>query len=195
VCEAHKAINSPPNRQILAELWNSLPTTPFAIEVRASAESGWTRLNKKLGPNSSLMRLVRNKLAYHLDASVLMKTFEAIPENYSLADFHTGQRGTTFFGVADTVAALAVGQLTSPDDIESGVGEMAANALGSVKDLQDFGDGFLLAFYLAYIGQGRLEQASSEILTDLPDLGRARLGFYLSSVRHSGMPRGRRSQN
>lgn len=185
VYEAHKAINSPANRRILAELWDALPPTPLALEVRANAESGWARLNKRLGPKSSLLRLVRNKLAYHLDEAVLAKSFEAIPANYRLADFHTGRRGTTFFGVADTVAALAVGQLTSPDDVEAGVGQMAAEALSSVADLQDFGDGFLLAFYLAHIGEDRLAQAPSEVLTGLPDLGRARLGFFLSTVLHS----------
>lgn len=194
VYEAHKAINLPSNRQILAELWDAPPATPQALEVRANAELGWTRLNKKLGPKSSLLRLVRNKLAYHLDESVLMKSFEAIPASYRLADFHTGIRGTTFFGVADTVVALAVGHLTSPDDVEAGVEQMASVALSSVLDLQDFGDGFLLAFYLAYIGEDRLEQAPSETLTGLPDLGRARLGFYLSSALRTGGAVGGRTQ-
>lgn len=62
---------------------------------------------------------------------------------------------------------------------------MATVALNSVADLQDFGDGFLLSFYLTYMGEDRLERAPTEILKGLPDLGRARLGFYLSSARSS----------
>lgn len=183
IVEAHKAINAKENGHLLKELWDALPNNPDAADVRASAESGRTRLNKELGSNSSLMRLVRNKLAYHLDASVLMATFEKVPNDYQLADFHTGLRGTTFFGVADTVAAIAVAQLTAEDDLGASVSTMAATVLRAVTDLQSFADGYLLAFYLAHVGEQRLFEAPGQILTGLPDLHRASLGFYLSAQR------------
>jgi hypothetical protein len=183
--EAHEAINSKANGRLLTALWAALPNSENAKAVRSSAESGRSRFNKELGQNSSLMRLVRNKLAYHLDAAVLMSTFDKVPESYNLADFHTGLRGTTFFGVADTVAALAVAEFTAVEDPADGIGAMATTALRAVHDLQDFADGFLLAFYLVHLGEARLTEAPQMTLKNLPELQSATLGFYMSSRRRT----------
>ena len=133
--EAHTAINSQKNGRLLDQLWSALPDDRTAREVRANAEAAKTRLNKELGPG---MR---------------------VPLDLELADFHTGRRGTTFFGVADTVAALAVAELSGADDVLSGVSDMAQAVMSAVGDLQDFADGYLLAFYLVHLGEERLQSA------------------------------------
>ena len=184
VVEAHQAINTKENGRLLSELWKALPLSARAAEVRTSAEAGRSRLNKALGPNSALMRLVRNKLAYHLDADVLLSAFDAMPPDFDLADFHTGLRGTTFFGVADTAAALAVSQFTTHDNAIEALSAMANGVLGAVADLQDFADGFLLAFYLVHVGEDRLLNAQRTTLKNLPEVESASLGYFMSSKSH-----------
>lgn len=181
--EAHEAINSKDNARLLTELWDALPDTDEARLIRAEATSARIRINRDLGPRSSLMRLVRNKLAYHLDQQVLVETFRRMPEELELADFHTGRRGTTFFGVADTVAALAVSQLVGSADVMAGINDMAEAAQSAASDLQEFADGFLTAFYLVHFGQDRLASAPRVLLTNLPEMESASVGYYMASKR------------
>lgn len=179
--EAYSVINSRSNGKLLGALWDALPDDPRAQHLRANAEAARSRLNTQLGSGRSLMRLVRNKLAYHLDQDVLDAAFLSIPSNYQLADFHTGLRGTTFFGVADTAAAAAVAQLIGTTDIEAAAAEMIEAATAAIGNLQDFADGYLVAFYLAHFGIERLNAASSVRLRGLPEVETASLGFYMAS--------------
>lgn len=182
--EAHKLINAQQNTRLLVELWDALPSTDYAQSVKASALEARTRLNKEMGPKSSLMRLVRNKLASHMDQQVLVDAFSSMPEEFELADFHTRMRGTTFFGVADTVAALAVSELTGVAPTDA-VDRMAETARSAASDLQEFAEGFLVAFYLVHIGESRLRSAPEVVLNGLPELETARIGYFIASKRRA----------
>ena len=187
--EAYKLVNTKENGRLLEDLWSRLPATREGERLKREALQGRDSLNRLFGQGGALMPIIRNKLAFHLDQTLLDKAFDSLSPDTELADFHTGQHGTTFFGVADTVAAVAVGHLAGAKTPLEGVQRMADEAIQAVSFLQMFVDGYLLAFSLAFLDLQHKEGETIR-LQGLPEVGYASIGFFLASTLHQRRRRG-----
>jgi hypothetical protein len=175
--EAHALLNNQQNGRLLTQLWDSCPPRPGDDLLRQQSESARAHVNKYFGQPDALLRKVRNKLASHIDQSAMDEAYDRMPSEYTLADFHTRIRGTTFFGCADTVAALAVGALTGEDG-ELALSRLMSDLIEVSSALMDFAYGYMLVFCRTYLPREKFNE-DAFVLRDVPDLERQRLNFFL----------------
>jgi len=176
--ELWQTINSRENGKLLDELWQTdvmrnIDQSPYDAGI-----AGRKQLNKYFG-RGALLGKIRNKLAYHLDQSQMDEGFALLPNDISLSDFHTGIRGTTFFGAADTVTLYAIAHLAELDDALDAAKRLVDEALKAFVAAVDFIEAYLAAFTISFYGLERFASMPIEVLRDAPVVGSTRLHFFL----------------
>ena len=159
----------------------------IAIEVAAARRAVQTYFDQP----SPLLTKVRRKLAFHQDRSAVVGAYDLLPDDFNLIDFHTGVRGSTFYGAADTLAALAASHLMGSADPSEGQSRLVQDAPHIGGELETIIDGYLVAFYAKYLGLERF-RGGHTILSGLPSGTSAKAVFFVDdrAMRHrSGGPR------
>lgn len=150
----------------------------FGAEVLPDFEEALTVCKTYFGDPENLATKVRKKLAFHNDQAALAKAFDLLPEDFSLVDFHTGKRGTTFYGTADSLAAVAVSGLIDSEDLAYGQRELANSVSKIAGDLETLIDAYIVAFTVKHFGTERW-QAKAEIVRNRPTTTSAQVTFCL----------------
>ncbi len=176
--ELRGAINNGKNSQLLAQLWDAQPMAAVDKSARIDGEEGRHRLNRYFGQKKAFLSGIRNKLAYHLDQTQMDAGFERLPDEVSLADFHTGIRGTTFYGAADTVALYASADLANLQEGFATAQQIMAETHDVFVGATEFINAYMFAFNFTYFGVERIRGMPVEILHDVPALAKSRLHFF-----------------
>lgn len=168
--------------QQFERLWDELPGDVRKEAMLADVAEARAALNDAFADEQSLLRRVRNKLAFHLDRPAIIGAFDILPDDFHLNDFHTGRRGSTFYGGADTIMAVAASHLLGTDDPTEGMNAVIreANRLGEA--LETVIDGYLVAFVIHYFGRERLD-VEERVVKFMPEGTRTRLRFYFDQHR------------
>jgi hypothetical protein len=134
-------------------------------------------LNRYFVNGDALLRKIRNKIAYHIDQEVLDGAYERLPRDWELVDFHSSVRGSTFFGCADNVAAVAISEL-----LDKSIAEATSAMMDEVIEVSgwvsDFAYGYMVAFALTYLSGAVLRQ-NAVVLRDAPVADRNKLVFFM----------------
>jgi hypothetical protein len=128
---------------------------------------------------ANLMKKVRNKVAFHHDRATVVGAYNLVPDDLDLVDFHTGTRGSTFYGVADTIAALSISHLIGSEDPAEGQRRLSHEATRLSGLLENIIDGYLVGFAARHIGLERFRVEPSVTLRGLASGAKAKLAFYV----------------
>lgn len=152
-----KLFRSEGKDQQFQRLWEKLPQSARNLAMKSEVEDARNLLKAAFDEEAPILRRVRNKLAFHFDKSVVAGAFDILPDDVPLNDFHTGRRGSTFYGGADTVMALAASHLIGSADPTHGMDRIVeeANRLGGALEIVI--DAYLCAFVIHYFGEERLK--------------------------------------
>jgi hypothetical protein len=154
---------------------------PSFTEALASATQSMNNLPRFFGDAGNPITRVRKKIAFHQDRAPVVAAFNALSDEYDLTDFHTGIRGTTFYGAADTLAALAMLEVVgSGSDLLRGQQEFARLCISISEDVEEVTDSYLSAFCASHFGAERFSREAS-ILRDRPPLRSAKAHFFLDT--------------
>lgn len=170
--------------QQFQKLWDQLPEQVQKDSMRDDVDEARASLVAAFeAEEQPFLRRVRHKLAFHLDRPAIIGAFAILPDDFALNDFHTGHRGSTFYGGADTVMALAASHLIGSQNPAEGMHRVVdeANRLGG--DLETVIDAYLVAFVVHYFGTERL-QVSERIVRFRNEGPRPRVRFYFDT--HAG---------
>lgn len=170
------------NAKRFEALWSQLPAGDGNEQMREDVEAARAELTEYFAQEDALLRRVRNKLAFHLDATPISEAFDLIEDDFSLSDFHTGVRGTTFYGGADSLIAVAASALAGDNDPTRGMHLIVEDSSRLSEALGTVIDGYLVSFVLAHLGVERLHVPPTTVRY-LPDGVRCRLGFYFDTHR------------
>lgn len=153
---------------------------PSDLVILERAHYAGEQLRTYFEPPDALLKRIRNKLAFHFDQKTMEAGYDLLPDEiWPLIDFHTGHRGSTFYGGCDTVAAFAVSHLVGGEGT-SGADAMLDQSIAAASAVVDFTEGFMLAFLILYLDEDyRVEQ--QVVLKDVPDMDRARVHFFLGA--------------
>lgn len=167
--------------QQFQKLWERLPQKVQKEAMRAEIDEARAMLKAAFEQEQPLLRRVRHKLAFHLDRPAIIGAFAILPDDVLLSDFHSGRRGSTFYGGADTIMALAASHLVGSAKPAEGMNRIIeeANRLGGA--LETVIDAYLVAFVIHYFGATRL-QVPERIVRFMPEGTRSRLRFYLDTT-------------
>lgn len=168
--------------RIVDGILSALPDNPLASEIRQEVSEARARLTAYFARPTPLLRRVRNKLAFHMDAPAVKGAFDLLPEDFPLVDFHTGSRGSTFFGSADSLIAVAISHLAETSEPSAGIGQLVEESNRVGEDLETVIDGFLMAFIAERFGPERLRGPPQKIIKYSPIGSRSRLGFYFDTA-------------
>lgn len=163
--------------QQFQRLWNNLPERAQKIAIREDFEEARSSLKIAFEQEQPLLRRVRNKLAFHLDRPAIIGAFDILPDDLPLNDFHTGRRGSTFYGGADTIMALAGSHLIGSKDPREGMHKIVEEASRLGGALETVIDAYLVAFVVHYFDEKRLE-VEERTVRFAPEGARNRLRFY-----------------
>lgn len=173
VASAHKTV------ALLNRLWESVPDNPANAEIYAQTMEAWERLSAYFGVSGNLITRVRNKQASHIDRASFAGAYALAPDDLDMTDFHTGMIGTTFFGGADSLQAIAVAHLAGVVNPSEASDRLFMEVLRVADDLKTFIDGFSVAFVIGRFGAQKLTGAP-KILSDLPSARRARVHYFMT---------------
>ncbi|MNX83463.1 hypothetical protein D3C86_1152290 [compost metagenome] len=127
--------------------------------IKADVEAATAVVQEYFGQAQPLLSRVRKKLAFHHDRSAVAGAYELAPDNFQLIDFHTGKRGTTFYGAADSLAAFAASHLIGSDDPIKGQHQLTQEAPWIGGEIETIIDGYIVAFCAKYLGLERFSVA------------------------------------
>nr|WP_314187993.1 hypothetical protein [uncultured Brevundimonas sp.] len=177
-----KLFRSEGKDQQFQKLWDQLPGDIQKEAMQTDVAEARGVLNEAFADDKSFLRRVRNKLAFHLDRPAIIGAFNLLPDDITLNDFHTGHRGSTFYGGADTIMAVAASHLLGSDDLAEGMNEVVeqANRVGGA--LETLIDAYLVAFVIHYFGRARL-QVDERIVRFMAEGTRSRVRFYFDQSR------------
>ena len=153
--------------------------------VRDNREGGRHRRAPSIGQGSAkakrdhLLKKVRNKVAFHHDRATVVGAYALVPDDLELVDFHTGTRGSTFYGAADTIAALSVSHLIGSDDPAEGQKRLSHEATRMSGLLENIIDGYLVGFAARHLGIERFRVEPNVTLRGLTSGAQAKLTFYV----------------
>lgn len=128
-------------------------------------------------PNPLIAR-VRKKLAFHHDRSSVVGAYNLTPDDFPLIDFHTGTRGSTFYGAADSLAAFAASHLIGSADPVAGQNQLITDAPRIAGQIETIIDGYVVTFCAKYLGLERF-RSSPRVMT-VPTGSEAKAVFFLS---------------
>lgn len=155
-----------------------------ADQVRAEVAAARKTVSEYFSKDRPLLAEVRKKLAFHHDAAAVRGAYALTPDEFELIDWHTGVRGSTFYGAADSLAAFAVSHLTGDEDPTSGHKRLIQEAPFIAGEIETIADGYLVAFSIRYFGRDRYNAAPQK-LRNLPSIKQAKVQFFTSSSRSS----------
>lgn len=168
--------------QQFQRLWEKLPGDVRREAMQNDVEEARKSLANAFDAPEPLLRRVRHKLAFHLDRPAIVGAFNIVPESMPLNDFHTGMRGTTFYGGADTIMALAASYLIGSENPSEGMDAVIQEASRLGGELSTIIDAYLVAFVVTYFGVERL-RVPERIVRVIPEGSRSKLRFYFDHQR------------
>lgn len=124
-----------------------------------------------------LIARVRKKLAFHHDRSSVVGAYNLTPDDFPLIDFHTGTRGSTFYGAADSLAAFAASHLMGSADPVAGQSQLIADAPRIGGEIETIIDGYVVTFCAKYLGLERFR--SNPTVMTVPTGSEAKAVFFL----------------
>ncbi|HAC01946.1 hypothetical protein [Brevundimonas naejangsanensis] len=160
-------------------LWESVPENPANVEIYAQTMEARERLSAYFGVTGNLITKVRNKQASHIDRASFAGAYALAPDDLDMTDFHTGMVGTTFFGGADSLQAIAVAHLAGGLSPNEASDLLFMEVMRVAEDLKTFIDGFSVAFVIGRFGAKKLMN-EPRILSDLPSTRRARVHYFMT---------------
>ena len=152
----------------------------FVEEVGGEVGEARDRLIAYFSDSNSPLIRVRNKLAFHMDLPAMQGAFDLAPDDADLTDWHTGRRGTTFYGGADTLTAIAASHVINDPDPVNGQRRVVEEASRIGGDVEVVVDGYLVAFIIGIFGRERLD-AEPVVLKDRPLARSNRLHFFMDT--------------
>lgn len=159
-------------------LWQELPALERDV-IGPEVEAARARLHKYFSNDDALLKIARRKLASHIDRATFVGAYNLLPLDFPLHDFHTGKMGTTFYGGADSLAAIAPSVLVGTDDLLEGNQQMLADVLAVGSDLRTVIDGYMVAFMISRFGPDVLAERG-EILRGLPSATALRFHYFFA---------------
>lgn len=154
---------------------------PDREEMTRAVASARASLTEYFGQSRPLLTLVRRKLAFHHDRAAVVGAYALTPDSFQLSDFHTGVRGTTFYGAADSLTALAASHLIGSSDPVAGQRQLVAEAPHIAGQVEEMIDGYLVAFFAQHLGIERFASAPTGTVEGLPKRSEARLYYLLAA--------------
>lgn len=179
LCEGWTVISKVKTVKLFDQLWTDVPPNPANREIYGQAIEARDRLSVYFGQSDNLLTKVRNKLASHIDRATFSGAFDIAPTDLDMSDFHTGLVGTTFFGGADSLQAIAVSHLIGSQDSAEGNNQLLAQVSAIAEDLKTFIDGFSVAFIVSRFGASGLG-GDPQILSNLPKARHSRVHYFMS---------------
>lgn len=152
---------------------------------KAKTHEHWNarqRLDTYFAQPNPLIRRIRNKLAAHLDPPAIAAAFELLPDDVEMHDFHSGLRGSTFFGGADTLAAVAASHLAGTTEPYSGMHQAISDASDLARDVIVVLESYLYCFIATRLGTRQLAEAKQVTISTASGAA-ARLRFYVDERR------------
>lgn len=165
--------------QLLDCLWESVPKNSANSEVYGQTMHARERLAAYFGVTGNLISKVRHKQASHIDRASFAGAYALASDNLDMTDFHTGMVGTTFFGGADSLQAIAVAHLAGGLSPKEASDRLFMEVLRVAEDLKTFIDGFSVAFVIGRFGAQKL-MGEPKILSDLPNTRHARVHYFMT---------------
>lgn len=178
VHEAWDLLRKPSLIEVLEANMRAIPpadATEFLEEVGQAREA----VIAYFADPTNLLKKVRNKVAFHHDRATVVGAYALVPDDLELVDFHTGTRGSTFYGAADTIAALSISHLIGSDDPAEGQKRLSHEATRMSGLLENIIDGYLVGFAARHLGIERFRVEPNVILRGLTSGAQAKLTFYV----------------
>ena len=166
------------SKLLFEALWSELPELE-RVAIGPEVEAARARLVAYFEDDNALLKVARRKLASHLDRASFVGAYNLLPPDFPLHDFHTGKMGTTFYGGADSLAAIAPSFLIGTDDLSAGNEQMMTDVLAVGSDLRTVIDGYMVAFMISRFGTDVLA-GRGEILRDLPSASSLRFHYFFA---------------
>lgn len=166
------------SKLLFEALWRELPDLERGA-IGPEVEAARARLERYFADDDALIKVARRKLASHIDRATFASAYNLVPPDFPLHDFHTGKMGTTFYGGADSLAAIAPSVLVGTDDLAKGNEQMMTDVLAVGSDLRTVIDGYMVAFMISRFGTDVLD-GRGEILRDLPSVTALRFHYFFA---------------
>lgn len=179
IYEAWKGCKQNSLGRLSEELWTSVPKAMLDQPMRDRGVESARSLNRALSRNDSLLKKIRNRLGFHLEAAALDAGFSAMPSDVALTEFHTGRSGSTFFGAADTVTVYTICELTAQSNALAGIGHLVDELIIALSWMQDVVDGYMYPFTVVYIGAERLTSMERQRIDFVPRATDQPLTFFV----------------
>ncbi|WP_409019284.1 hypothetical protein [Brevundimonas vesicularis] len=145
--------------------------------IKADVDAANAEVRSYFGQAQPLLSRVRKKLAFHHDRSAMAGAYDLTPDNFQLMDFHSGKRGTTFYGAADRLAAFAASHLIGSADPIEGQHRLTQEAPRIGGEIETIIDGYIVAFCAKYLGLERFSAVSTTLR--IPVGAEAKAVFFL----------------
>ena len=130
------------SKLLFEALWGELPELERAA-IGPEVDAARGRLERYFADDKALLKVARKKLASHIDRASFVGAYNLLPQDFPLHDFHTGKMGTTFYGGADSIAAIAPLFLVGTNDLSAGNEKMMTDVLAVGSDLRTVIDGYV----------------------------------------------------
>ncbi|RZJ45341.1 MAG: hypothetical protein EON87_07745 [Brevundimonas sp.] len=179
VTEGWAIISAEKTLKLFDQLWQSVPPNPANGDLYALSVQARDQLEQYFSTPGNLITKIRNKLASHVDRASFAGAYALAPDDLDMTDFHTGMVGTTFFGGADSLQAIAVAHLAGSDKAEDASDRLFRELQSVVEDLKTFIDGFSVAFVIGRFGPDQLSK-EPKVLSDLPRARHARVHYFMA---------------
>lgn len=179
ICEGWSVASAQKTVNLLERLWEGVPDNPANVEIQAQTMTARESLGAYFSVKGNLITKVRNKQASHIDRASFVGAYDLAPDDLDMTDFHTGMIGTTFFGGADSLQAIAVAHLAGGLGPAEASDRLFMEVLKVSEDLKTFIDGFSVAFVIGRFGAQKL-MGEPKILSDLPSARRARVHYFMT---------------
>lgn len=150
----------------------------FQSEVSPETYQARLRASQYFADPLNLIKRARDKVAFHQDPATVKGAFALLPPEFSLIDFHTGRRGTTFYGAADSLAAIAVSHITGSSDLGEGQSRLITETSSIGGDVETIIDGYLVAFCVNHFGIERFRVAP-KIIGNRPSTENSKIHYLM----------------
>lgn len=112
---------------------------------------------------SPIIGPLRNRAAFHTDFAFIAEAYAHLPADVHFVDHLGPSRGNSIYGAAEALHLTSLTVLSGQADHETALARAVTEIGEAVGFLNDFIEGFIMAFVITYFGADRLEADQIEV--------------------------------
>lgn len=112
---------------------------------------------------SPIIGPLRNRAAFHTDFAFIAEAYAHLPADIQFVDHLGHSRGNSIYGAAESLHLTALTALSGQPDHEAALARAVSEIGDAVGCLNDFIEGFIMAFVITYFGVDRMRSEQIEV--------------------------------